>query len=137
MNYKGAYAGGTGYSVGDVVVFGDVAYELFKAAAAGTSPHDTHYWRRVIQPTQDMVMLFHSMLNTMNGTIASQGTAESNLSKMIAPEYSKTTYAAHALVTKGGKLYYAKAAIEEAENWTAAHWQETTVGAEILALQGE
>ena len=137
MNYKGAYAAGTSYSVGDVAVYEGAAYELFAAAAAGTKPHDTHYWRRVSQPMQDNIMLFYSMLNTMNTTISDQGTAEGKLSAMIAPEYSKTTYAEHALVTKGGKLYYAKAAIEEAENWTAAHWQETTVGAEILALQGE
>ena len=137
MTYKGAYAGETSYSVGDIVVYQGAAYELFAAAAAGTTPHDTHKWQRIIQPMQDVVMMFHNMITTINTTVASQGTAESNLSKMIAPEYTKTTYAEHALVTKSGKLYYAKAAIEEAENWTAAHWQETTVGAEITALQGE
>ena len=137
MNYRGNYAGGTGYSVGDVVVYGDVAYELFEAAPAGTTPHNTRAWRRVPQPTQDNIILFHGMITSINATAASQGTAEANLSKMIAPEYTKTTYAEHALVTNNGKLYYAKDAIETAENWTAAHWQETTLGAEITALQPE
>ena len=46
----------------------------------------------------------------------------------IAPEYSKTaTYAKNQMVMHEGKLYYAKAAIGTAENWTAAHWQETTI----------
>lgn len=49
----------------------------------------------------------------------------------IAPEYTKTTYAKNQLVMHEGKLYYAKAAIGTAENWTAAHWQETTI-AEVL-----
>ena len=47
----------------------------------------------------------------------------------IAPEYTKTTYAKNQLVMHEGKLYYAKAAIGTAENWTAAHWQETTIAA--------
>lgn len=47
----------------------------------------------------------------------------------IAPEYTKTTYAKNQLVMYEGKLYYAKAAIGTAENWTAAHWQETTIAA--------
>ena len=138
MNYKGAYAGGTAYSVGDIVVYQGAAYELFEAAAAGTTPHDTHKWQRIIQPMQDVVMTFHNMITTINATASSQAATEANLSKMIAPEYSKKTYSEHELVTKDGKLYYAKAEISPADtSWTAAHWQETTLAAEVLALQPE
>lgn len=45
----------------------------------------------------------------------------------IAPEYTKTTYAKNQLVMHEGKLYYAKAAIGSAENWTASHWTECTI----------
>lgn len=45
----------------------------------------------------------------------------------IAPEYSKKTYAKNELTMHEGKLYYAKSAIGTAENWTASHWQETTL----------
>ena len=138
MNYKGAYAAGTAYSVGDIVVYQGAAYEKFKESAAGVTPHDTHIWQRIIQPMQDVVMMFHNMITTINATASSQATTEANISKMIAPEYSKKTYSAHELVTKDGKLYYAKDAISPADNsWTAAHWQETTLAAEVLALQPE
>lgn len=50
----------------------------------------------------------------------------------IAPEYTKTTYAKNQLVMHEGKLYYAKAAIGTAENWTASHWQETTIAGVLL-----
>ena len=70
MNYKGAYDSGTSYSVGDVAVFTDgIAYELFAAASAGTTPHDTHAWRRVMQPMQDIVKMFHGMFNTIKAAI--------------------------------------------------------------------
>lgn len=74
MNYKGAYSGDTDYSVGDVTVYGDVAYELFEAAAAGTTPHDTHKWRRVPQPTQDIVMMFHGILSGISTVVADSKT---------------------------------------------------------------
>lgn len=48
---------------------------------------------------------------------------------MIAPAYKKQTYAAKSLVTHEGKLYTNSSAIETAENWTAAHWTETTIAA--------
>jgi len=139
MNYKGAYSGSTSYSVGDVVVYTDgVAYKMFKSAASGTTPHNTMAWVRLGQPLQEMVTMMHTMITTMNTTISTQGTTASNISKMVAPAYSKKTYAEHELVTKDGKLYYAKEAISPADtSWTAAHWQETTVGAEITALQPE
>ena len=66
MTYKGAYDSGTSYSVGDVVVHTDgIAYELFAAASAGTTPHDTHAWRRVMQPMQDIVQMFHSAFSAV------------------------------------------------------------------------
>lgn len=50
----------------------------------------------------------------------------------LAPEYDKTaTYAKDALVIYDGELYAAKAAIETAEVWTAAHWEKRTIAAAI------
>lgn len=49
----------------------------------------------------------------------------------VAPEYEKTTYAKGALVFHEGELYKANAAIETAEDWTAAHWTKTSVAAEL------
>lgn len=50
----------------------------------------------------------------------------------LAPEYDKTaTYAKDALVIYEGELYAAKAAIETAEAWTAAHWEKRTIAAAI------
>ena len=66
MNYKGAYDSGTSYSIGDVVVYDDgVAYELFGTAAAGTTPHEKRVWRRVDQPFQEVVMMFHSAFSAV------------------------------------------------------------------------
>lgn len=53
---------------------------------------------------------------------------------MIAPAYTKTTYAAKSLVTHDGKLYTNTNAIVAAEDWTAAHWTETTVAAWTASL---
>ena len=139
MNYKGAYSGSTNYAVGDVVVYTDgVAYEKFAASGSGVTPHDTHVWQRVPQPMQDVVLMFHSAIIDMNSNISSSKTTENNLSKMIAPEYSKKVYSENDLVTHNGKLYYAKADIDPADSsWTAAHWQETNLSEQIAGLQGE
>ena len=52
-----------------------------------------------------------------------------------APAYSNaSTYTEGEFVTHGGKLYYALGDIAEAEAWTAAHWQETTIVELITAL---
>jgi len=83
MNYKGAYSGDTSYSVGDVTVYGGVAYELFETAAAGTTPHDTHKWRRVAQPIQDIVILFHGTLSGMAETQAQIGGAVAAISEVV------------------------------------------------------
>lgn len=55
-------------------------------------------------------------------------------SAMIAPAYTKTTYAAKSLVTHDGKLYTNANQIATAEDWTAAHWTETTVAAWAASL---
>ena len=51
-----------------------------------------------------------------------------------AEEYDPAaTYAVGAYGTKDGKLYRCTTAITAAEAWNAAHWTETSVGAEIAA----
>jgi len=93
MNYKGNYSADTSYSVGDVAVLDNVAYELFEAAAAGTSPHNTHKWRRVIQPMQDMVMLFNSMLGSGAGGGLPEVTTDDNgdVLTVVEGEWAKAT----------------------------------------------
>ena len=124
MNYKGDYAAGTTYSVGDVVVFTDhVPYQMIAAAAAGTGCHEKRCWKRLDSPLSEVVVLLHDMLNAGGNE---------GISAMIAPEYSKKTYAAGDIVPHDGKLYKAKAAISPADTaWTAAHWDQTTVASAI------
>lgn len=51
---------------------------------------------------------------------------------IIAPEYSKKTYAVGDYCIHDGKFFVCKTAITgSGENWTAAHWTETTVGAAL------
>ncbi len=54
---------------------------------------------------------------------------------IIAPDYSELTFPVSAgqLCTYDLKLYKAKQAIQTSENWTSAHWDETTVEDEIAA----
>lgn len=55
-----------------------------------------------------------------------------------AAEYSASgIYAAGAFCTHGAKLYKCSTAITSAEAWTAAHWTETTVFAELSAISCE
>ena len=63
---------------------------------------------------------------------------QSQIEDMIAPAYSDTDiYPAYSLVIVQHKLYYNPQAIEAAEDWTPAHWEEITL-AEIFEgnLQG-
>lgn len=70
LQYKGAYSGDTSYAAGDIVVYTDnVAYHAFKTPPSGTVPHDQHYWERVIQPFQEIVLMFHGYLGTMASSI--------------------------------------------------------------------
>lgn len=71
MNYKGAYSAGEAYSVGDVVVYTDgIPYFLQSPASAGTTCHDTNYWQPLNEELRDVVVLFHSMFTTIQGTLA-------------------------------------------------------------------
>lgn len=52
-----------------------------------------------------------------------------------AAEYSQTqTYVLGAYCTRDGKLYRCTTAITTAETWTADHWTETTMGAELVDI---
>ena len=56
--------------------------------------------------------------------------------KKISDRYQKKTYAKGATCIYGDTLYRAKADITTAEEWTAAHWEETnmeTIRAEMAA----
>ena len=65
---------------------------------------------------------------------ANVGANVTALLAIFAPAYSATsTYAEGALVTHGNKLYACSTAIETAEEWTAAHWTETTISAQLAA----
>ena len=62
--------------------------------------------------------------------------AKENASKKISDRYQKKTYAKGATCIYGDTLYRAKADITTAEEWTAAHWEETnmeTIRAEMAA----
>ena len=56
---------------------------------------------------------------------------------LIAPGYSDLTFPVTAgqHCTHLGKYYYANQDIASSESWTAAHWTETTVGAETSSLK--
>ncbi len=59
-----------------------------------------------------------------------------NDSKKISDRYQKKTYVKGATCIYGDTLYRAKADITTAEEWTAAHWEETnmeTIRAEMAA----
>ena len=52
-----------------------------------------------------------------------------------AAKYSETsTYALGDYCTHDGNLYRCTTAITEAEDWTEAHWTETSVTAELIAI---
>ena len=58
-----------------------------------------------------------------------------DLEHSIAAAYSSSaTYSVGAYVLYNGQLYKCTTAIATAEEWTAAHWTSTSVGAELLAI---
>lgn len=62
--------------------------------------------------------------------------AKENANKKISDRYQKKTYVKGATCIYGDTLYRAKADITTAEEWTAAHWEETnmeTIRAEMVA----
>lgn len=130
MKLKGDWDSGTSYSVGDVVRYTDgVIYHLQKPCAAGITPLDTLYWGKADSMTAQAALF---ALDAVGIAGSNTETEEAKVSALIAPEYSKKTYNAGDLVTHNKKLYKAKADINPADNaWTAAHWDETTVGAVI------
>ena len=59
----------------------------------------------------------------------------SALKSQIAPEYDATaTYIKDSFVRKDGKLYHNTEPITTPEAWTASHWREVYVGAELTDL---
>ena len=69
-----------------------------------------------------------------NNAVTSGGVAVATerVSSNIAPAYTNKTYEANSYVMHDGILYTNENAIAVAENWTPAHWTQTTV-AEIFA----
>lgn len=55
----------------------------------------------------------------------------------IAATYSKKTYSAGDYCIYSMKLYRCKSNISTAENWTASHWQQTTIMAELVSLTAD
>lgn len=53
--------------------------------------------------------------------------AKENANKKISDRYQKKTYAKGATCIYGDTLYRAKADITTAEEWNAAHWEETNM----------
>lgn len=49
----------------------------------------------------------------------------------IAPVYTNKTYEANSYIMHDGILYTNENAITTAENWTPAHWTETSVAEQI------
>ena len=67
MNYKGDFSADETYAVGDVVVYQGCAYQMTKAGAS--TPHDVRHWKRVEQPFQEVVMMFHGAFNAVPDNI--------------------------------------------------------------------
>ena len=53
-----------------------------------------------------------------------------------APYSASQTYAVGSYCTKNGKFYKANRGIHISEEWTDAHWTETTIGAELVYIDG-
>ena len=93
-----------------------------KATSIGSSADNTKY------PTTKAVKDY------VDENITLVGGEITALLAIFAPAYSATsTYAEGALVTHGNKLYACSTAIETAEEWTAAHWTETTISEQLAS----
>lgn len=73
---------------------------------------------------------------TKTGQIATtefvQNAKEGMLDDIVAPEYDSTaTYAVGDYCTYNGELYRCNTAISVAEDWTAAHWDNTSITEEL------
>ena len=83
-----------------------------------------------------------SVLKRFNGTnweiIGPQITSKrfDDTNHMIAPEYSSTSiYNVGDYVVQSDKLYKCINAIESAEEWTPAHWNQVSIGKEVSDLK--
>ena len=84
MKYKGAYSDDVSYSVGDVVVFTDgVPYRLQLPAAAGTKPHDTSKWNRLLGPLAAAVVMFHDLFVTLTSAAADTAATKAVVDSML------------------------------------------------------
>ena len=136
MKYRGHWLNDVTYNVGDVFLNEEdgIVYHMIKECSAGTNPKDSRYFQRLNQNAADMIIMTADMFSELLDDAAAAKSAETAISALIAPEYTKTTYSKGALRTHSGKLYKAKQNIGTAENWTASHWEETTVFAELSAI---
>ena len=86
--------------------------------------------------TADEKAMARENIGAAAASTAAKATDITAVMAMIAEPYDKeSTYEAGDLVTYSKKLYAAKADIETAESWTAAHWEQTTL-AEVIAGLG-
>ena len=132
MTLIGEWNSETTYAVGDAARYPNgIFYQLVRPAAAGTPCADALYWNILPSPLQECAKMIMDIAAALKAEIES-GIA-SDLA-MIAPEYTKTTYSKGDIRTHEGKLYKAKANIGTAEDWTSSHWDEITVGGQIVAL---
>ena len=132
MKFKGAWESGTAYDVG---AFEDgFVYHKQKPCAAGIKPIETLFWGKLNEVSSEVVNMVADVFADLQTAVSTAQSNETKISAMIAPEYTKTTYSKGALRTYSGKLYKAKQNIGTAENWTASHWEETTVFAELSAI---
>ena len=132
MTLKGEWNSDTTYAVGDAARYPNgIFYQLVRPASAGTPCADALYWNILPSPLQECAKMIMDIAAALKAEIES-GIA-SDLA-MIAPEYTKTTYSKGDIRTHEGKLYKAKDNIGTAEDWTSSHWDEITVGGQIVAL---
>lgn len=107
---KGVFTSGTNYTPLDFVAFGSNNYVCKKATDGTKTPvEDTASWQML---------------------------AAGFDSHNIAAEYSEeATYHTGDICISGGNLYKAKQDIDVAEAFTAGHWEEITVGQELMSLE--
>ena len=76
-----------------------------------------------------------AIVTQLSGSVSAEATTraseDAGIRAQIAPDYDSTApYRKNQLVMQSKVLYRAKQDITTAEEWTAAHWEETTVAAE-------
>ena len=82
------------------------------------------------------ISVINSDLEIIDGAIHEAKESGGSATDMIADPYSSSaTYSVGDYCSHEGKLYRCTTAISTAEDWTAAHWTETTVEQEVEAGQ--